>query len=63
MEQKKITHAARLEPDNNIQVEAVKQLLYTLGSHSAVSNSLAGFRNRGLAPAGCDSSLRPFILH
>ena len=35
MEQKKITYAARLEPDNNIQVEAVKQLLYTLGSHSA----------------------------
>ncbi len=39
MEQKKITHAARLEPDNNIQVEAVKQLLYTIGSHSAERRS------------------------
>jgi hypothetical protein len=27
MEQKKNTHAARLEPADNIQVEAVKQLL------------------------------------
>ena len=46
MEQKEIEQAARTEPSDSIQVEAVKQLLYTLYSHSA--EQLSGLRRQSV---------------
>ena len=66
MEQKKITHAARLEPEDNIQVEAVKQLLYTLGSHSAeqlfgrLQKQLIGSDGLQLLPSAVHSTLTDY---